>query len=210
MRRQGDHNMNRRILALLAVLALAPLATHAQSYRCIGKDGKRHYGSTIPVECYGRPVEQLNTQGMVVKRIDPVAEEKQRLAKEAADARKREQEAASREAARRNQALLATYTSEKDIEDARARALTENTKATRDVEARMEAIRKRQSAYEKELELYKGKGEPPAKLREDAKVADEELKVHQQLLETKKREIEAINARYDEDKKRYSAITGRR
>jgi hypothetical protein len=212
MRRQGDHNMNGKFLSLLAVLALASFEAHADpaqahSYRCVGKDGKRYYGSTIPRECYGLPVEQLNAQGMLVKRVDPVAEEKQRLAKEAAEARKREQEAAAREAARRNQALLATYTSEKDIDEARARALADNTKATRDVEARIDEIRKRHSAYEKELSSYKGKGEPPAKLREDLHSAESELKVHEQLLEAKKREVEAINTRYDEDKKRYAQIT---
>jgi hypothetical protein len=196
----------KKIVTLLALLALAPLAADAQSYRCIGKDGKRYYGSAIPTECYGRAVEQLNSQGLVVKRIDPAAEEKERLAKSAADAKKRDQDAAAREAARRNQALLATYTSEKDVDEARARALADNAKAVRDVESRIEAIVKRQAGYDKELALHKGKGEPPAKLREDIRSAENDLKVHQQMLDAKKREVDAINARYDEDKKRYAQI----
>jgi hypothetical protein len=40
--------MNRRTLAILALLAAAPLAAEAQSFRCVGKDGKRYYGSTAP------------------------------------------------------------------------------------------------------------------------------------------------------------------
>jgi chromosome segregation ATPase len=202
--------MTGRIAAILGALALAPLAADAQSYRCISKDGKRYYGSTIPVECYGRPVEQLNSQGMVVKRIDPEGSEKERLAKQAADSKKREEDAASREVARRNHALLATYTSEKDIDDSRARALAENTKATREVESSIEAVRKRHSDYAKELDSYKGKNEPPARLRDDIKNAEDELKAQQQLLEVKKREVEQINARYDDDKKRYGALTVRR
>jgi hypothetical protein len=199
-----------RIVALLAALTLAPLAADAESYRCVSKDGKRFYGSTIPAECHGRPVEELNAQGMVVKRIDPVAAEHERRAKEATDAKKREAEAAAREASRRNQALLATYTSEKDIDDARARALAENSNATQDVESRIEAIRTRQAAYEKELEFYKGKDETPVKLRDDIKNAAEELKAQEQLLEVRKREVQSINARYDDDKKRYAALTVRR
>jgi hypothetical protein len=200
--------MTVRIVAILA--ALAPLAADAESYRCISKEGKRYYGSTIPVECYGRPVEQLNARGLVVKRIDPQRSEKERRAKEAVDAKKREEEAATREVARRNHALLATYTSEKDIEDARTRALAENTKATREVESSIEAIRKRHSGYGTELDAYKGKSEPPARLRDDIKNAEDELKAQQQLLEVKKRDVENINARYDDDKKRYGALTGRR
>jgi hypothetical protein len=80
----------------------------------------------------------------------------------------------------------------------------------RDIEIRLESIRKRQSGYEKEIEAFKGKGEAPLKLREDLHTAGEELKANEQLLENKKREVGTINARYDDDKKRYSAITTRR
>jgi hypothetical protein len=202
--------MTPRILAALAVLALAPLSADAQSYRCAGKDGKRYYGSTVPAECYGRPVEELGRNGMVVKRIDPQGEEKERLAKEAAEAKKREQETAARESARRNRALLATYTSEKDIEDARTRALAENTKAVREVEVRIEAIRKRQAGYEKELATSKENGEGSARVREDLQSAENDLKANEQLLEAKRREMQSINARYDEDRKRYVQITSGR
>jgi hypothetical protein len=212
MRCEGGNNMNATRLAVLAVLALAPLAAEAQSvsYRCIAKDGKRYYGWVIPAECTGRPVEQLNSQGLVVKRIDPEHAEKQRLLKEASDERKRQEEAIAKDSARRNQALLATYTSEKDIDDARARALAENGKAVRDVETRLESVRKRHAEYEKDLEVYKGKGiEAPAKLRDDLKSAEDDLKAQGSLLEVKKRETGLINARYDDDKKRYAEISAK-
>jgi len=72
-----------------AALIIASLAAHAQStpskltYRCVGKDGKKYYGSTIPPQCLGQPVEQLNTQGTVIRRFDPEGDEKQKAAKEA-------------------------------------------------------------------------------------------------------------------------------
>jgi hypothetical protein len=209
MRGEGGNNMNARRFAVLVALALAPVAAEAQShsYRCIAKDGKRYYGWVIPAECAGRPVEQLNSQGLVVKRIDPEHAEKQRLLKEATEARKREEEAIAKESARRNQALLATYTNEKDIEASRTRALAENAKATSEVEGRIEAIRTRHAGYQKEVEPYKVRGiEAPAKLREDLKGAEDDLKAQEQLLEVKKREAAQINARYDDDKKRYAAI----
>src|SRR3954468_14389277 len=146
--------MNRRIVAIAAVLAAFPLACAAQTYRCIAKDGKRYYGSIIPPECQGRPVEQLSAQGLVVKRIDPEGAEKERLAKEAGEARRRQEESAARETARRNQALLATYTSEKDIDDARARSLADNTKTTQLVENRIEALRTQHAGYQKEADQH--------------------------------------------------------
>ena len=71
---------------------LAAPGAEAQSYRCVGKDGKRYYGSVVPHECYGLPIEQLNAQGMIVRRIDPAGSEKERLAKEAAETKKREED----------------------------------------------------------------------------------------------------------------------
>jgi hypothetical protein len=198
---------------MLAALMIAPLAAQAQvTYRCTGTDGKRYYGSTIPMQCVGRVVEQLNPQGLVVRRIDPEGEEKEREAKAAAAAKAKDEEAATREEARRNRALLATYTSERDIEDARARALADNRDAVQQVETRIDALRKRRAGFDKELEFYqdkKGATKPPSKLLEDINSAEVDLKVQEGLLETKKREVDLINAKYDQDKKRYIQLTRR-
>ncbi len=202
--------MKTRILALAAALLLPPLAADAQSYRCTSKDGKKYYGSAVPAQCIGQPVEVMNQQGRVVRRIDPEGTEKERVAKEAAEAKKREQLAVQREAARRNRALLATYTSTKDIDEARRRALADNHKAILDVETRIEQIRKRHAGYEKERELYKSKGNPPARLVDDVRNAEVDLKYQEELLAVKRKEAEQINARYDDDKRRYIQLTGRR
>ncbi|MGE5640847.1 MAG: hypothetical protein ACM30H_12210 [Clostridia bacterium] len=210
----------------LALWALASLAQGLQTtYRCVGKDGKKYYGSTIPTPCLGQPIEQLSTQGTVIRRILPQASEEEREAKEAEAAQKREADKETKEQDRRNRALLATYTSEKDIEDARGRALDENEKAIKAVEVRIADIKKRQAGFEKEMEFYKepaakpndksGKKpeakkpgpKAPPKLLEDIHQADVDLQAQQNLLDSKKKEVEAINAKYDEDKKRYLELT---
>jgi len=204
--------MNKTKTIAAAVLMLTPLAAQAQlmSYRCTGNDGKKYYGSTIPMQCVGKPIEQLNSQGRLVRRIDPQGEAKEKAEKAAALAKAKEEEAATREATRRNQALLATYTSERDIEDARTRALSENKKAVRDVEGRIDTLKKRRAGYDKELEFYKGNDKPPAKLAEDIQNAEIEIKANQDLLNVKKKEVAQINARYDEDKKRFRELTAKK
>jgi hypothetical protein len=207
-----------RGLTIIAVTALiaASLAAHSQStpgqltYRCVGKDGKKYYGSTVPTPCLGQPIEQLNTSGMVVRRINPEGEEKERAVKDAEAKKKREDEAAAKDAARRNRALLATYTSEQDIDEARSRALADNELAVRDVELRIDAIKKRQASYDKELEFYKGGNKPPARLQDDIRDAEIDLQAQQNLLVVKKKDVNSINARYADDKKRYRELTGRR
>ena len=212
-----------RGLTLAALLAL-PFAAQAQSYRCVGKDGKKYYGSTIPRQCIGQPVEQLSSQGTVIRRMggDTQASEAERAAKEAEAKKKREEDAIAKEERRRNNALLATYTSEKDIEEARARALGDNQKATKDVESRIAEIRKRQATYNKEMEFYadgakkSDKGakksaasKAPPKLLADMQNAEIDLKAQENLLAMRQKEVESINAKYDEDKKRFLELTKR-
>jgi hypothetical protein len=200
--------MNPKLAVLAAIVALLPLAAGAQSsYRCVGKDGKKYYGSTVPSECLGQPVEQLNNQGMVVKRFDAAASAAEREKKVAEEEERKKREAISKEEGRRNRALLATYTSEKDIDQARGRALKDNEIAVKDIETRIGALKKRQDDLKKEFEFYQGKNKPPAKLEHDMAGAEFDLKTQQDLMAAKKKEVELINARYDEDKKRYNELT---
>jgi len=76
-----------RIALLVAIVAL-PMAAEAQTYRCTGKDGKKYYGATVPPQCLGQPVEQLNAQGLVTKRFDAAASAAERE-KKAADEEER-------------------------------------------------------------------------------------------------------------------------
>ncbi len=200
-----------------AALMLAPLGALAQAkeqltYRCTGKDGKKHYGQTAPSACLGQPLEMINKQGMVVKRIDPEGDEKARLAKEGEAQKKRDLETAQKDAQRRNRALLATYNNEKEIEDARTRALQEHRKKVREIEVKVEEIKRSKGRYVKELDLFKtaGKGKPPARLQEEITNAEIDLKAQEGLLDAKKKESDGINARYDEDRRRYKEATSRK
>jgi hypothetical protein len=185
--------MKAGLLIAAAALLLPPLPAEAQragaagtsTYRCVTKDGRKVYGATIPPQCVGQPVEELNKRGLVVRRIDPEAESKARKAKAAAAAEEAEQKAARQEEERRNNALLATYTSTKDIEDAHARVRSNTEKTIRAIESRIAQL---QAAKE-------GKSET-------------ELKQQEQLLEAKQKELAQINARFDEDKKRFARLTG--
>ena len=193
--------------ALVIAIASLPLAADAQSYRCVGKDGKKYYGQSIPPQCLGQPVELLNAQGMVVQRIDPHASADERAKKEAEEAERKKREILSKEQGRRDRALLATYTSEKDIETARARALKDNEAAVKEIEKRVEALGKRRTDLIKELDFFQGKNKSPAKLEQDIKNTEIDLKAQEGLLAAKRKEVDLINGKYDDDKKRYTELT---
>ena len=170
--------------AFFLLLAL-PLAAAAQTYRCVGKDGRKHYGQSLPNECIGQPVEQLNAQGMVVKKFDAQASADERARKEAEEADRKKRAAISKEEGRRDRALLATYTSTHEIEQARERALKDNQAAVADIEKRIAALRQK-------------------------KASDAELKSQEGLLAAKKKEGDAISQRYADDRRRYLELTTRK
>lgn len=190
----------------VAMLAAAPLVAQAQAYtyRCTSAEGRKYYGSAIPMQCAGRLVEVLNQSGMVVKRIDPASEEKERAARAIKDGRRPEQSISERDEERRNRALLATYTSVKDIEDARARALAENAQQAGRFERRISELRARRVRYEKELETYKTAGKASSTVDDNIKNVDLEIAAQEGLLTSKRDEVPAINTKYNEDKKRYA------
>ena len=200
-----------RKVAVLAAIVALPLAAEAQNtYRCTGKDGKRYYGSTVPQPCYGVRVEVLNAQGLVVQKIDPDGDEKSRAAKAAEEEKQKKRETASREASRRDRARLATYGSEKDIEEQRVRALADNQRAVKELEGRIQDIRKRQAVYDREMALYPSPKNPPPRLLDDMKAVEVDLSAQQDLLAVKRKEGDQINARYNEDRKRFAQLTRKR
>ena len=74
------------------------------------------------------------------------------------------------------------------------------------MQAKIDSIKRNRAKYEKELEFYqdkKGTAKPPAKLSQDITNAEIDLKAQEDLLAVKQKEVVAINARYDEDRKRY-------
>ncbi len=193
-------------MAALALVALTPGSALAQTLiKCVDDKGKVHYGQTMPKECLGKSTQELNKAGTVVKRHETLTAEQQ-AAIEEQKKKKAEEEIVAREERRRNQALLNTYSSEKDIEEARARALKENELSIQEIEKRMAAGRKRQKELENEKEFYVKKTLPP-KLAQDLKNNEIEMGSQRELLDAKKKQVETINAKYDLDKRRYLELT---
>lgn len=198
-----------RAMPFLVTVALAalPLSAAAQSYRCVGKDGKKYYGQSVPMQCVGQPTEQLNAQGLVVRRIDAQASAADQAAKAKEAEEKRKRDVILKEESRKNKALLSTYTSEADIELARKRALEDNQKAVKETETRIAALKNRQGDLKKEMEFFQGKNKPPAKMEQEMKDNAFSIGTQENLLAQKKKEVDSINAKYDEDKKRYIELT---
>jgi len=193
------------------VLVAAPAAAQQapqRMYKCVDARGRTYYTQVPPRECLGRDTQELNKSGTVIRstpREIPLTAE-QKAAREAEKKKKLEAEEKAKEERRKDSALLNTYPSEKDIDYARAAALKEAEAAIKETEKRIAAAQKRRKELDSEKEFYTKKP-MPVKLRQDIANIEIEIKNQQELLEAKKREIGGINAKYDEDKRRYLELT---
>jgi len=175
-------------------------------YKCKDDKGKTYYTQTPPVECLGKEIDELSKQGMMVKKRGAVLTPEQIAAREAEDKRKKEEELAAKEERRKNQALLNTYSSQKDIEDSRQRALKQAEQATQEIDTRIAEAQKRAKDLAAEKEFY-AKKPMPKKLQDEIKNNEIDIKGQQEMLAAKKKELGEINAKYDEDKRRYLELT---
>ena len=193
-------------LLICAVPALAQQPANQRMYKCVDARGKVYYTQVPPRECLGRDTQELNKSGMVINKADRAPSAAEVQAKEADKKKKAEEAEKTKEQRRKELALLNTYSSEKDIEDQRARALKEAQDQIAATEKSISGAQKRQKELDAEKEFYVKKPMPP-KLKQEMSNVEIEIKNQTALLEAKKAEILKINAKYDADKKRYVELT---
>ncbi|MCC6610841.1 MAG: DUF4124 domain-containing protein [Burkholderiales bacterium] len=193
------------LLFFCALLAAGPVAAQ-KLYKYVDEQGRVRYTDRPPIDMAGRASDQLNRQGTVIKHNPAALTPEEVAAQEAERKRKTEADAAAREERRKNMALLATYPSMADLDDAHARALANNTDAKKQVETRIVELKKRQEKLQQEAEFYKNKP-LPAQLKGSMFELESDLKAQSELLAAKNGEVDLINARFAEDKRRYLELT---
>jgi hypothetical protein len=199
--------LNILLAGILFALAAAPACAQAHLYKCKDSKGKTYYTQTPPTECLGKEMDELSKQGTVLKKREAALTPEQLAAREAEEKRKKEEELAAKEEKRKNQALLNTYSSEKDIEDSRQRALKQAEQAAKEIDKRIAEAQQRAQKLEAEKEFY-AKKPMPKKLQDEIKNNEIDLKGQQDALASRKKDLGEINAKYDEDKRRYLELTG--
>jgi hypothetical protein len=199
-------------LLIIAALA-APLAQAA--YKCTDEKGKTHFGDTPPAACATVLMYEISPSGAVLRKIDPTPTPEQIKAREEEEARQKEAARAADDQRRKDLALLATYTSEKDIDISRDRNLEPIHGRLRISQDRLKSVEKRIQELEDELEFYKAgksktKGskerEAPPQLTADYERSKGEKAHIVASMAGYEKEIEQVRARYEADKVRYREL----
>jgi len=177
-------------------------------YTCHDRNGKMITADRPIPDCAG-VMRELGPSGVVKREIAPPMTPEQLRQKEADDRTRRTADEAAREQRRRDLALLTAYQNEDQIEAARKRALADTNDAIRTSQERLDDLQKDKKALEQEGETTKGKSLSPVFKR---RVEDNQMLIDDEQATIKQRrvEVERINQRYDDDRKRFRELSAAR
>lgn len=193
---------------LLALLLVVALPAQAKMYKWVDEQGKVHYTDTLPPDSAGHGSSQVKKSGSVVKESESVEERNKRLAEEAAEA---ERKKAANEQARKDRALLATFTSEQEIDLTRDRALEHHKSMIRGAEARLKQLQPSVEALQKKYSAATKGGKPaPAHLQQQFEAKRAEVEEAQRIIKTNEEAMVMVRERYEADKLRFRELTSKR
>lgn len=196
-------NKSKLLVASAVLCAAFSFNADAKLYKWVDESGTTHYGETIPPEYAGRDAKKLE-KGRVVDRNDNFDSVKQNSAK-----KETPEDKAAVEASRRDNALLNSYSNEKEIDLARDRNLLQVEARINSYSTLLKSAQATLNDLHKESDAITKNGRKiPASLTED--IADAEARVAklQKELETSQKESDAVKARYEGDKQRYRELKG--
>ncbi len=174
------------------------------TFKWVDDKGITHYGDTIPPEYKDKANAELNKRGITVKRTDQALTAEQLRTRQEEEARAKGEEARLKEQRRRDQALLQTFTTEKDIDLKRDRDLQQvelsianNQAVLKSAEKRLTENRARGDA------LTKAGRQVPDGLKQDIENDDSEKDRLEGLVAQKRQEMDGIRVKYEEYKRRF-------
>ena len=207
-----DGGWIRRALPLLgaAMAAVALLsasgAARAATYKWVDEKGVVHYTDKMPPEDVNKARIELNKQGVPVKATEPAPTPEQRRAKAQEEERQKQLEKDQAEIARKDRALLSSYTSESEIDLARNRSLRTIESVVQSSKAYTEQLAKRKAGLEAKKKTEFANKPMPAAMERELEGINTELARQEELLSLKQKEVVSVNAKYDADKKRWHEL----
>lgn len=201
-------NNGKLFAALTAgIVALACDPSWATTYKWVDEKGEVHYGDKIPPEYAGKSNTEIGKSGVTLKKNEGQLTPEQLKARAAEQKKKDDDQQKALEVQRRNKALLTTYGSVQEIDVAREKHLKQAEDTIRGIQQKIADTQARQVQLQKDASSYKGK-KLPAELQTGIDDADKDLRSNQQLVVSKRKELDAIRAKYEEERRVYLELTG--
>lgn len=187
------------------LLALAAVPAQARMYKWVDAQGNVHYTDTLPPAAASQGNAELSKSGNVLKKTESAEERQKRLAAEAEAKEKKKQ---ADEQARKDRALLSTYSSENEIDLARDRALEHHNLIIGSARARLKQIEPSTRELEQKIRAASKTGKPvPAHLKEQYDAKRSEADEAQRTIKTNEEAMVNVRERYEAEKLRFRELT---
>ncbi|MDD3353378.1 hypothetical protein [Zoogloea sp.] len=197
-------------LALFALaLVVLPAGAHSSpggSVFCCSDNGRQVCGDVLPAQCFGKAYREMSPQGTLRRIVEAPLTPEQLARREEEEQLRRAELARQKAEQRRNQSLLATYSSVADIDARRDRAIESVQSEVKQAETAKAELMKKRGALVREAEFYQ-KRVLPAALASAIRESDSALAAQDLVIEAKRKDIESIRARYAQDRSRYIELT---
>jgi chromosome segregation ATPase len=209
-----------RLLAGTAVTALIVFSVALPDARAAGriicwKDASGKIvgcGDRVPPEYYESATKELDSRGITRRTTETVEEAERRRARERELARKKaEEDRRLAEQQRQDRALLATYSSEREIDERRNRELEQVEAQIKQLDVALKNANERHADLEARREIAEkdeNLAERVPALRKELESTTAEQRRLQQRITSREKDMEAIRSRFDEQKQRFRTLTG--
>lgn len=189
------------IWAAMLLLAGAAPAQAARLLCCSDDGGRRYCGDVLPDACAKRAYTEIDERGLRGADHAAPLTEAQIAAREAADKAKRESAKVVLDQKRRDQALLATYANETELDSARDRGVNEMMRAIKQSQDKIEQAQKEQKKLNAQIAAAADPDEK-AELKEQLSRFNVVIKGQQDAIAAKNGDIEKLKAKFEADRQR--------
>ncbi len=166
-------------------------------------------GDKVPPEFQDSATKELNQRGVTIKQSDAALTAEQRRAQQAEAQRKQAESQKKEEQRRSDKAILDTFTTEKEVDLKRARDVQQLESSIDTLQTNLRNANDRQADARSRIEQFRKnqKPAPPVVQEEFNRSEGDKAKIAGQIAQ-KRKEIAALNQKYDEIKKRFAELTG--
>lgn len=199
------HGMAFSLLA--AVVLLSTGTAQAAMYRWVDGNGRVHYSDTPPTTYQKSGGIEMSKQGNVIKRTQSDAERRAEAERKAEQARIQEEQ---NRQAQVDRALMATYTTEAEIDLARDRALEHHKLAIKGAEIRGTAVNATLADLKQRIANIEKAGRPVGTgLTDQLEQANREKQDLKRVIQNNQEAMEKVREKYAADKARFRQLSGK-
>lgn len=198
-----------KILFILIAGCLLSFSAQAKLYKWVDSKGETHYGETIPSEYADRNRSEMDKTGRIVNTKDILTPEERR-AKDAEDAKSRAAQETERDQRLHDSSLLNTYSNVNEIDSARKRNVDLVDIRIKEASKRLEDAKNSQAEVQQAADARSKTGKPvPPFIQDELQAANDKVEKLTSDLARVNAEKAALEARFESDKVRYRALTGK-